>query len=778
MTNMDIEAKKNHILKDRQAGKIVNLKGHLTETICLTNNDCLVSVIKLSGTPYDNKTPNQLTAYKKRISNVIRSLNDPRYALWGSLLRRKHTIDWHPSVANEYSIHLAQEYLKNIDTTLLENHYYLAVGCRVFSKNAATSLFRKKDSSLFEKMIDESLSEFRDKCAVVLANLTEYSPTLLGVNKEEKTSLIGAFYSDLMYGKPQRVPVRRVALSNLIYNRRLLFGSETVEIRHQDATTFGAVLSLKEYQETTRPDMMLGINNLPFEFNFTQSFCVLHRHTAKELIKRQRNRLSSTQDDAVSQTDDLGQALDDLTSGRIVLGEHNAAFVVFANSRNRLIKNISLAISALEETDATIVREDIGLEGQYISQQPLSYEYRTRPSPISSLNFASFFPMYNEPTGKQFGHHWGQALLPLITIHNSIYWLTTHDADVGSCLILGQTGSGKTVLMNMMLGMLQRKGFRTVFFDKDKGAKLAILALGGKYHDIEMGQPTGFNPFSLPFDTENTVYLTGLVSLMAGGLTADEKLELHDAIKSVYENIEGPRLSSLKTFLDTGSNSLTVRLSEWFEGGRFGWVFDNEKDNFSFVGINGIDITDFLDSDDIRTPIMSYLFYRIKPLIDGNPIAIFLDEFSKALGDSYFAEWVDNELKVIRKKNGILIAATQSPSHALNSKIACSIMEQTPTKILLSNEYANREEYQKGLKLTEAEWNIFSTITKESRLMMVKHGGEGGESAQCSMPLHKSKNVLTILSGTTANNTLVDAMADENGTLPKDWINKLLSQRV
>ncbi|NOR26812.1 MAG: hypothetical protein GQ542_20955 [Desulforhopalus sp.] len=169
---LDIEGKKNHFLKDRQAEKIVNLKGHLTETICLTNNDCLVSVIKLIGTPYDNKTPNQLTAYKKRISNVIRSLNDPRYALWGSLLRRKHTINWHPSVANEYSIHLAQEYLKNIDRTLLENHYYLAIGFRVFPQNAATSLFRKKDNSLFQQMIGESLSEFQDKCYVVLANLS------------------------------------------------------------------------------------------------------------------------------------------------------------------------------------------------------------------------------------------------------------------------------------------------------------------------------------------------------------------------------------------------------------------------------------------------------------------------------------------------------------------------------------------------------------------------------------------------------------------------------
>jgi type IV secretion system protein VirB4 len=774
---MDFLKKKEIFEKDRQANHLCNLRGHVTPEICLTDNDGFVSVIKLKGTSYDTKTGSQLNAYKKKISNNIRSINDPRFALWGCMLRRKKEIVWRPNVTNEYSMFLAEEYKKNIGNIALENHYYLAVCCKVIPQNVATSLIKKKDVAIFSQLITEYIPEFEDKVRLIMSNLTEYSPTLLGVNEEKRTSQIGSFYSDLLYAKPQRVPIRRADLSKLIYNRRLMFGSETVEIRHQSETTYAAVLSLKEYQETTTPDMTLALNGLPFEFNFVQSFCVIHRNSAKDAIKKQRNILNSAGDDAISQVRNLDIALDDLTAGRIVFGEHNASLCVFADQSKNLAGYVASAMSALEETDAGVVREDIGLEGQYIAQLPMASTFRTRPSPISSVNFASYFPMFNEATGEQFGHHWGQALLPLLTVNNSVYWLTTHDQDVGSALILGQTGSGKTVLMDMMLGMLQKKHIRTVFFDKDKGAKLTILALGGKYHDIEVGKPTGFNPFSLHLSTENLVFLTNLIGIMAGGLDASEKIEITEAVKSIYENLEQRSLSSLRTFLDEGPNSLILRLEDWLTGGRYGWVFDNEIDNFSFTEINGIDITDFLDNDEIRTPMMAYLFHRIKPLINGEPIAIFLDEFSKALGDPYFADWVDNELKVIRKKNGILVAATQSPAHALKSKIACSIMEQTPTKILLANEYANKAEYVEGLKLTDAEWEVFSTITKESRLFLVKHGGEGGESAQCTMPLHQSPDVLTILSGTTANVKLVDAMADDRGKLPSNWI-KQLTERV
>ena len=761
--------------KDRNSAKIVNLKGHLTETVCLSDNDCLVSVVQLKGISFESKTIDQIAMYKDKINSVIRGINDPSFAIWACWLRREDQINWRPETDNKYSQYLCEEYLKNIDKAVYENRYYLAFVYRVFPRASKPKLLKKNDFAVFKNMISEAVPEFETKMNHVVHSLSDWKPTLLGVNKENRTSDIGAFYSDLIYGTPQMVAIRNISMSNLIYNRRLLFGKESVEIRHQSSTEYAACLGIKEYQETTDPTMTLGLNSLPFKFNLVQSFCIMHRNTAQSEIKAQRNRMISAGDDSISQIESLTEALDGVAAGRIVFGEHNMTFTAFAPTLKELNRNISEGKKYLEETDGTIVREDIAMEGQYISQVPANTASRARASMISSLNLSSYFPMFNEPTGKQFGHHWGQALLPLISTSDSVYWLTTHLDDVGSALILGQTGCGKTVIMSMMLAMLQRQGFRSIFFDKDQGAKLVIKALGGVYHDISYGRPTNFNPFCLKPTSENTAFLVELIELLAGGLSADEKMEVSEALRSIYGNIEKPRLSTLKTFLNDNEGGLVVRLNDWFEGERYGWVFDNENDNFSFNTIDGIDITEFLDNDSLRTPILAYLFFRIKPLIDGEPIALFIDEFSKALEDPYFENFVDNEFKTIRKKNGILVVATQSPGHALNSKIACSIIEQTPTKILLANEFATREDYVNSLKFTEAEWDLFRTMTKESRLMLIKAGGEAGESIQCSMPLGGSPEALTILSGTTKNTKRLEAMEDQYGRLPSDWVQQIVS---
>ena len=63
-----------------------------------------------------------------------------------------------------------------------------------------------------------------------------------------------------------------------------------------------------------------------------------------------------------------------------------------------------------------------------------------------------------------------------------------------------------------------------------------------------------------------------------------------------------------------------------------------------------------------------------------------------------FEQFIKDGLKVWRKLNGVLCAATQSPSDALSSAISRTIIEQTPTKILFPNSDANASEYIEGLR--------------------------------------------------------------------------------
>ena len=69
--------------------------------------------------------------------------------------------------------------------------------------------------------------------------------------------------------------------------------------------------------------------------------------------------------------------------------------------------------------------------------------------------------------------------------------------DIGHALIIGPTGSGKTALIAFTLCELQAFGVTSVLFTKDRDTEICIRALSGRYYPIQLGVPTGWNPFQL-----------------------------------------------------------------------------------------------------------------------------------------------------------------------------------------------------------------------------------------------------------------------------------------
>jgi type IV secretion system protein VirB4 len=129
---------------------------------------------------------------------------------------------------------------------------------------------------------------------------------------------------------------------------------------------------------------------------------------------------------------------------------------------------------------------------------------------------------------------------------------------------------------------------------------------------------------------------------------------------------------------------------------------------------------------------------------------------------------VRDKLKTIRKKDGIVITSTQSPSDALDSKISAALLEQTPTKIFLPNEYADEDDYRNGFKLTPAEWDLLRPLTKSTRQFLLK---QGGTSALVDFDLAGMDPEMAILSGTERLIRLAEGIADEHGgALPDDWL--------
>jgi len=532
---------------------------------------------------------------------------------------------------------------------------------------------------------------------------------------------------------------------------------------------------------------------LPFELVLTQSFTFLSKAVAVGRMTRQQQRMVNAGDVAKSQIADIDKALDDLVSNRFVMGTHHLTLLVYAETPKMLKDNINLSGTALSNAGMKWTREDIGIAGSFWAQLPGNFQYRVRVGDITSRNFAAFSSFHNYPIGRIRHNQWGDAVMILKTRSGSPYYFNFHRTeahenkvdrnhrDLANTMVIGQSGGGKTVLEMTMLAMSMKfnqppeNPATYIVFDKDLGASIGVRAMGGKYYPIKNGVPSGFSPFQMEPTPENMIFLEQLVKKLVEHeglpISPSQSKQINQAIAGVMGAAKAKRrLSALLEFFDpTDENGLQARLARWCRGGALGWVFDNAEDKFSLDGspIFGFDVTEFIENDEVRTPIIMYLFHRIEKLIDGRRLIIFMDEFWKLLLDNHFEDLVQNKLKTIRKQNGFLVMFTQSPRDALRSKISHSLIEQTATKIFLPNPAADYEDYVNGFKLTVREYEIIKDLGEKSRQFLIR---QGQNSVVAELSLRGFDDELAVLSGNTATASLSERIVAELGNDPAVWL--------
>ncbi len=168
---------------------------------------------------------------------------------------------------------------------------------------------------------------------------------------------------------------------------------------------------------------------------------------------------------------------------------------------------------------------------------------------------------------------------------------------------------------------------------------------------------------------------------------------------------------------------------------------------------------------------MMYLMYRVEELIDGRLFAFFMDEYWKALSVDYFKDFAKNKQKTIRKQNGFGVYMTQSPSDTLQSDIAKALIEQTATFIFLPNPTADYDDYVKGFKLTETEFDLVRRLQESSRMFLIK---QGHRVAFACLDLGEFKSEIKILSGSTDAVERLDNLRAKYGDDPAHWAQPFL----
>lgn len=771
--------------RENPASLFIPYLRHVTPDVIALSTGALMTMVEIDGFAFETADVRDVNAHHADLNTLWRNIADERLGLWSILLRRCSFTYPDGSFSSEFARALDTKYRDHmIGQELFTNRLVLALVHMPTGFSPGTLSKARKAGTEVDQ---DAIKRLTDTAALVIEGLRHLGARQLGLIESDDVlfSEPSGVLHQILGGLETRIPLTQGSVTGAVYTDRVIIGRETIEVRGAAHTQFGAVLALREYPARTRPTMLADALTLPFELTLVQSFRFYAKATATEIMSRKQNQLVSASDRASSQATQLTEAVDQLEGNDFVLGEHHLSMAVFAPTMAALNDCVNLARGALTNGGAVVVREDLGLEAAWYAQLPGNFKFRPRSASITSRNFAALSPLHGFPHGHIGGNVWGPAVALFKTSGGGAYHFNFHVADLGNTFVCGPSGSGKTVVVNFLLSQLQKHNPRIVFFDKDRGAELFVRACGGTYLAFQMGKPTGCAPLkALPATAANELFLCHWVEKLTGlSLTPEERNNVAFAISSVMARPAAERsIRALRSFINAspgagGAARVFGGLLRWEQGQPLGWVFDCDHDA---IGLDarfvGFDMTEFLDDrrDDIRKPLMAYLFHRVEEKINGERIVIVIDEFWKALSDPDMAAMVQDQLKTIRKKNGLLVLATQSPRDAILSPMAHTIIEQCPTQVFMANARGDRADYVDGMKLTDRE---FALIQREmgvnSRRFLIR---QGHSSVVAELNLRGFDAELAILSGRTAYIELMEQAITEAGPDPERWL-PLFQQR-
>ncbi len=760
------------------------IKQHVTDNIIYYDEGFFAFAFKLTGFNFEGVDTNLLYSKYKIFNNALMTFgkNFADKGRLSAVVRRRRThFDPPTDFENQFTHQFAVEYINRLNQNdCFSNDFYLI--CLIEENNFKLGL--KKAT---------------EQIQVLHNSLSDFTPKLLKAYENGKGVVFSELYelfSSLINISDSQIPLSATDAYKSLPEAWLHFGTNLLEIRNHEGRKWGQIFDLREFG-LSQLKVLTPILSLPFEFNLVHHFTFIKNAKILSQVTKQLNELNSVGDKAFFQQDELIELQGQVTSGNINFGTLRSSVLVLGKTPEEAIDNCSRAFAKfLDSGGFRYQKAGWSAPATYFSQI-LGSAYTPRPLTKAITNFSHIAFPYDYAEGKKENNPLGDgsAVLPLLTDSKTLYFFNFHYTDlneqgqnkpvVGHTLILGKSETGKSTLMNGMLSFLTR--FHPCIFalDLDLGMEIFIRALEGKYFQLKIGKNTGMNPFKLISNEKNIDFLINLVEMCAGGaLTAEEELDIKDAVESVLHFLEFEKRDFTHLVQNITVDSLRKKLLKWCQGGRFGWVFDNPENlyNPEDFEIVGFDLTEILKSDEENypptQPILAYILYLREAMMkivaeQQRVIATVIEEFWFATQYPKIADEIKKILKSERKRHNFAILVSQSPADAIRSSIFEAIIEQTATKIFLPNPSAEFENSYERCGISKTEFNKIISLPEKSRKFLIK---QGHASAVANFNLRGMDKALAVLSGTSANVEILHKTMSEYGENPKKWLGPFLNK--
>lgn len=382
------------------------------------------------------------------------------------------------------------------------------------------------------------------------------------------------------------------------------------------------------------------------------------------------------------------------------------------------------------QLDAKLIRERYYGAGAYFARLPGQPRPRQlRKVFVSAGVAAALAPLFGPSGGHPRSRHLqAPALAVLETRSGTGYHLDLFaGADVGHTLILGATGSGKSFLLNFLLIAALRYDPRVAILDLGGSYQwLTRLVRGGYLALSPEGGGTPLNPCALPDCERSYRFLAGwtesLLELGSYRATGDDTSEIRRCVEDIFRL--PPHQRRMGRLVRSLPMKMRPALDRWHGGGAWAPVFDSAADTLATIDDwQVVDLAGAEQYADLAAAAMQYALERLSAQIEAEAERerlkiLVVDEAWRFLQDPQIAGYLLEAAKTWRKRNAVLVLATQSAVDVEHGTRAAALLESCPTKVFLANPAMDDARYQRIFGLSPSETDTIRQLQPKRELYL------------------------------------------------------------
>ena len=548
--------------------------------------------------------------------------------------------------------------------------------------------------------------------------LAAYKPTVL---KNDKPDNMACFFGRIL--SPITKPRPKVADSNIaemvtVDNVDFL-KKGLVKFTSGDKERFAAMLSFKTSPDYLDEEFFDTVSTIQAEMICMNSFIIMGSNQVEKTIKQRMSTADEKLKSTEQQIYEAQSMMDENVSGNQTLVNFYPLFVIFGDTQDDLEKSVdefkkisaSFGISPIVETFASKVSWFAQIPGFNVF--PRNFKLLSRAAAIT-------IPMSTQPYGIE-NCDWGNGPLVIFpTAQGTPYKFQFHVSDkpvaVAHTLTIGPTGGGKTTLFSFLISQsLRHPKLKAFFFDRNKGAEIFTLAVGGKYitmqgkekntlnNKVEQSFLTHLNPLKMSDTVANRAFLRRWLSIISGQTDVMSADEIARAVSVNFDYLSDKDrlLSNLWESCFSSAGNMRSALKKWIDPLQYGDMFNETTDTLDLQSrLTTFDFTEILQDEVLSPAVISYILHRINNITvsGGNPSLIMIDETAPMLENKIFRNNFITGLQEGRKNRQAYMAAFQRANVLDKLGIGDVVRGQAQTVLFFRNPAADLNDY--------SHWNL------------------------------------------------------------------------